>query len=388
MGFYGWGSNASGELPTNSNPSSASNKVPNAKNVPVFQPKELFPNSEIKLLSIAAGETHTLALSSCGSVFSYGKGPALGRDTGNDESDNKVKGLENETIVAVSAGSVTSFAITAQGKAYQWGLIHRSETMEDGQTDFGVDEVEANNVVATSGALVGLAANQQTFLVSADTEARESSGMTSGGGPRVLEDILRQSNDSFMQANDDADEEYHRELQSLGYGIEEVEQRMQSRGREYHGETTSKRPVILTDCFLTRSNTLSPPPPLNIGMLRMGCLRRPQLTPILIKTPDRIKIASIASGYAHTMLLTTTGQLYACGYNDRGQLGLGHRINSAKFKYVAFLEGKRVLQVACGQQHTVLLVLPRGNTINLPLLLFPISLLPNPYSTPTINPDP
>ena len=52
----------------------------------------------------------------------------------------------------------------------------------------------------------------------------------------------------------------------------------------------------------------------------MGCLRRPQLTPILIKAPDRIKIASIASGYAHTMLLTTTGQLYGCGYNDRGQV--------------------------------------------------------------------
>ena len=161
----------------------------------------------------------------------------------------------------------------------------------------------------------------------------------------------------------------------------------------------------------------------------MGCLRRPQLTPILIKTPDSIKIASIAAGYAHTMLLTTTGQLYGCGYNDRGQLGLGHRINTSKFKviptytahsqythfhptlsihplntpshntpyttptnplivhhhithpqtrpyihlhhtiikfkYVAFLEGKKVLQVACGQQHTVLLVIPRGNTINL-----------------------
>ena len=125
-----------------------------------------------------------------------------------------VKGLDHETIVAVAAGSITSFAITAQGKAYQWGLIHRSEkVMENGQTDFDFGEFETNNTVittvdatATSGALVGLAADQQTFLVSVDTEARESSGMTSGGGPRVLEDILRQSNDSFMQANDDADD--------------------------------------------------------------------------------------------------------------------------------------------------------------------------------------
>ena len=239
--LYRWGSNASGELP---NQSSSSSKLSNGKYVPVFQPRELFPNSEMKLLSIAAGETHTLALSSCGTVYSYGKGPALGRE---NVDDYKVKRLDHETIVAVAAGSITSFAITAQGKAYQWGLIHRSEKMENGQSDFDFGEIESNNTVnmddasATSGALVGLAADQQTFLVSADTEARESSGMGNGEseGPRVLEDILRQSNDSFMAANDDADDEYHRELESLGYGIEEVEQKMQSRGREYHGKKPS-----------------------------------------------------------------------------------------------------------------------------------------------------
>ena len=52
----------------------------------------------------------------------------------------------------------------------------------------------------------------------------------------------------------------------------------------------------------------------------------------------------------------------ACGYNDRGQLGLGHRVNTSKFIHVAFLEGKMVLQVACGQQHTVVRAIdPRLN---------------------------
>ena len=126
-----------------------------------------------------------------------------------------------------------------------------------------------------------------------------------------------------MLANDDADQEYYRELMAMGYANEEVEKKMQERGHEYH------------------------------GMLRMGCLRKPQLWPVLIKLPSRVRVASIAAGYAHTMLLTTGGQLYACGYNDRGQLGLGHRINTSTFKNVSFMEGKTVLQVVCGQQHTV-----------------------------------
>ena len=183
----------------------------------------------------------------------------------------------------------------------------RSEQGDDDDIDEELSNADATLAAeVTAGALVGIAADAESFVV----------------GGRQLRDILQQSTDGFMLANDDADQEYHRELMAMGYDNEEVDKKMQERGREYH------------------------------GMLRMGCLRRPQTRPVLIKLPDRVRVASIAAGYAHTMLLTTEGQLYACGYNDRGQLGLGHRINTSKFMRVAFMEGKTVLQVVCGQQHT------------------------------------
>ena len=37
--------------------------------------------------------------------------------------------------------------------------------------------------------------------------------------------------------------------------------------------------------------------------------------------------------------------------SDRGQLGLGHRINMSRFSYVSALEGVVVVQIACGQAH-------------------------------------
>ena len=42
----------------------------------------------------------------------------------------------------------------------------------------------------------------------------------------------------------------------------------------------------------------------------------------------------MAAGYAHCVLLTAAGQLMSAGYNDRGQLGLGHRISTSEFKKV------------------------------------------------------
>jgi alpha-tubulin suppressor-like RCC1 family protein len=96
-----------------------------------------------------------------------------------------------------------------------------------------------------------------------------------------------------MLANDGADEEYLREMKALGYQNEEVQEMMEQRGREYH------------------------------GMLRLGCKRVVQPVPVPIRSVSNLRVLKVAAGYAHCMLLTDAGRLYAAGYNDRGQLGLG-----------------------------------------------------------------
>ena len=66
-----------------------------------------------------------------------------------------------------------------------------------------------------------------------------------------------------------------------------------------------------------------------------------------------IRVVMIAAGYAHCILLDDGGRMHSSGYNDRGQLGLGHRISTAEFKRIDFLERKFVVQVVCGNQHSV-----------------------------------
>lgn len=52
--------------------------------------------------------------------------------------------------------------------------------------------------------------------------------------------------------------------------------------------------------------------------------------------------------------------MLSVGYNDRGQLGLGHRISTSEFKPIDYMEGKFVLQVVCGQQHTLCRAIDRS----------------------------
>eukprot|EP00612_Vaucheria_litorea_P003297 CAMPEP_0171459634 /NCGR_PEP_ID=MMETSP0945-20130129/4837_1 /TAXON_ID=109269 /ORGANISM="Vaucheria litorea, Strain CCMP2940" /LENGTH=803 /DNA_ID=CAMNT_0011985687 /DNA_START=49 /DNA_END=2461 /DNA_ORIENTATION=- len=75
--------------------------------------------------------------------------------------------------------------------------------------------------------------------------------------------------------------------------------------------------------------------------------------PIRVKSLKGIRISSVSAGYAHTCCVSTDGKLYVCGYNDQGQLGLGHRCYMREFVENIFMSRKKVHQTACGQHHTV-----------------------------------
>ena len=60
------------------------------------------------------------------------------------------------------------------------------------------------------------------------------------------------------------------------------------------------------------------------------------------------KIKQIAGGYGHTMILMKSGELWSCGYNNYGQLGLGSTTTQRTFTYCL----KNVEFVACGYNFT------------------------------------
>jgi len=61
----------------------------------------------------------------------------------------------------------------------------------------------------------------------------------------------------------------------------------------------------------------------------------------------------VAAGDSHTLCITEDGTLLSWGYNGSGQLGVGDTENRHAPTLVTGLQGKRVVHVAAGEQHTI-----------------------------------
>ena len=88
-------------------------------------------------------------------------------------------------------------------------------------------------------------------------------------------------------------------------------------------------------------------------------------TPKEVPALRTLGVRSVVAGWGHSAVLTERGEVFICGRNYQGQLGLGDPRNfprnerdhpyQAKFVPIAHLEGKRVRQIACGGEHSVAL---------------------------------
>eukprot|EP00941_MAST-03F_sp_MAST-3F-sp1_P005053 g5053.t1 len=77
-----------------------------------------------------------------------------------------------------------------------------------------------------------------------------------------------------------------------------------------------------------------------------------QHTPVLIEALKNKKVLGLACGSGHTVVLTSKGEVHTWGRGDDGRLG--HGDNAWKYvpRLVEALRGKQISQVTCGSYHT------------------------------------
>lgn len=94
-----------------------------------------------------------------------------------------------------------------------------------------------------------------------------------------------------------------------------------------------------------------------VGADAAAPLSLPQPPAVLAGDAARRRIVSAAAGARHVVLLSSKGEVLACGANERGQLGLGEalvgpdRVEEPRLVRGA-IDGQRVVDVACGGTHT------------------------------------
>eukprot|EP01118_Nematostelium_gracile_P013110 TRINITY_DN4908_c0_g1_i1.p1 TRINITY_DN4908_c0_g1~~TRINITY_DN4908_c0_g1_i1.p1 ORF type:complete len:793 (-),score=171.07 TRINITY_DN4908_c0_g1_i1:23-2269(-) len=80
-----------------------------------------------------------------------------------------------------------------------------------------------------------------------------------------------------------------------------------------------------------------------------------QTVPRIVPGLSKVKISSVAAGYNFSLACSEEGQLYSWGFNEKGQLGHGHRFNTEDPCLVERLSGVQIVGVGAGQQHSIVL---------------------------------
>ena len=89
-----------------------------------WQPKEIEGLAGQRVIAVLAGESHSLAITADGAVWSWGYGGEgqLGHgDEQRQQLPKKVEAFAGQRVVAVSAGDRHNLAITADGAVWSWG---------------------------------------------------------------------------------------------------------------------------------------------------------------------------------------------------------------------------------------------------------------------------
>jgi alpha-tubulin suppressor-like RCC1 family protein len=118
------------------------------------------------VVDIDAGYDHTIAVTVEGGLYSWGKGWATSH--GGDHTTQRLLptkvaggGIGEAVVVQVAAGRSHSMALTASGELWAWGKGHRGQLGHGGKEDLAVPRV----VGTIEGAVVGIAGSSSHSLV-------------------------------------------------------------------------------------------------------------------------------------------------------------------------------------------------------------------------------
>ncbi|KAF6130390.1 HECT and RLD domain containing E3 ubiquitin protein ligase family member 6 [Phyllostomus discolor] len=110
---FAWGAGSEGQLGTEE-----------FKEI-IFTPKKIKTLTDKKIIQVSCGDYHSLALSEDGQVFSWGKNShgqlGLGREVPSQASPQRVRSLEGIPLAQVAAGGSHSFALSLSGTSFGWG---------------------------------------------------------------------------------------------------------------------------------------------------------------------------------------------------------------------------------------------------------------------------
>jgi alpha-tubulin suppressor-like RCC1 family protein len=280
------------------------------------------PLGSERVVSVSAGENHSLALTADGAVWSWGDG-AYGRlghgDQQNQLLPKKIEALACHSVVAVSAGGAHSLALTAGGRVWSWGWAYF------GQLGHGDNEEQLlpRKVEALAGQrIIAVSAGESHSLAITADGSMWSWGLVRWG--------------------------------LLGYG-EEQRQPLPKKVEAFTGQR-----VVAVSAGFVHSLAITADGALwswGRGGYELGHGdQQNRLLPKKIVAFAGQRVVAAAPGHSHhSLALTADGVVWSWGRGHAGVLGHGDEQDQLLPKKVEALAGQRVVAVSAGGDHGIAL---------------------------------
>jgi alpha-tubulin suppressor-like RCC1 family protein len=304
--LYAFGSNRDGELGNATN-----NETTKANPTPALVG---LPGASGPVTQVAAGGEHSLALTSTGQLYAFGSnhfgqlGIASNSGTLKPNPTPNLVTLPGASgpVTQVAAGRFHSLALTSPGQLYAFGLNGSGELGID--ANIGTEEPNPTPALVTlpnaSGPVTQIAAGGAHSLAVTSTGQLYAFGSnysgqlgnTTNGGteePNPTPALISLPGASGPVVQIAAGADHSLAVTSTG--------QLYAFGLNEFGQLGSA----------TNNGTMNPNP-----------------TPTLVTLPTSDPVTQVAAGYAHSLALTSSGQLFAFGSNYYGQLGSATHLGS------------------------------------------------------------
>lgn len=384
--IYSWGNNYYGQLGNGNNTNS---------NIPVAVSKTGVLNGKV-IKSISAGAYHSLALGTDGAIYSWGYNyyGQLGNNNNNDSNIPvivyKNGALSGKTITLIDTKCYHNIALSSDGSIFSWGWNDYGQLGNSTYTSSNVPVSIPKTGVLSGKSIIGISVGYYHSLLLASDGTIFSWGWNDYG---------QLGNNNFTNSNVPISIYQSGVLSGKkpvkiysGYYISSTitdEGKCYTWGYNYYGElgngfsgesynkftpisvsqsnlngkslktisTGSYHSLILTNdglIFTFGDNTY--------GQLGTGSSGALAFSSMPVQVNNSIfngkSIVTVAGGEYHSIALANDGTLYSWGNNYYGQLGNGTNTNSSIPVTVStsgILNGKKIVAIAAGEYHNLAL---------------------------------
>jgi len=366
--------------------------------------------TSVELVMVACGTEHALALGADGSVFSWGSG-RNGRLGHGSEADCKTPKLiealvlsEEQKVIQVACGDAHNLALTAEGRVYAWGSGAYGRLGLGTEMDFHVPNMIDEPTTFAKSRVIYVGCGPFHSLAIVVPEEEDFSLYTWGGGkhgklghgdernvfiPKPVEDFRKPTriiravcgqhhtvaltSDNQLMAWGAATGSrcgvkvdslaIYRPLKikffedcrictTIANELKELDQPREEgyRCRDIACGNRHTLALAVPDRAETMRTVILAWGSNNQGQLGVGSMSQTS-RPLPVPIPSNDIINTVVCGDDFSMCLTESGTIFAWGANDRGQLGLGDTSRRNRPQVIKALQGTNIISLVAGANH-------------------------------------